>query len=88
MPSSAETEQELHGLSPDAIREAERHLETCGDCSRKVSKYRQLVNRFSNVVVSEAAPPGAECPKDKDVDWHEVAAGMWPELKCFALLRP
>jgi anti-sigma factor RsiW len=86
VPSSGETEQELHGLSPDAVREVERHLETCGDCSRKVSKYRQLVNRFSNVVVSEAAPPGAECPKDKDVDWHEVAAGMWPELKARQLI--
>src|SRR6266481_2680700 len=86
VPSSAGTEQELHGLSPDAIRKAARHVETCGDCSRKVSKYRQLVNRFPNMVVSEAAPPGAECPKDKDVDWHEVAAGLWPELKATQLI--
>jgi anti-sigma factor RsiW len=86
VPSSAESGQELRGLSPDAVREAERHVETCGDCSRKVSKYRQLVNRFSNVVVSEAAPPGDECPKDNDVDWHEVAAGLWPELKATQLI--
>ena len=46
MPSSSETGQELHGLSPDAVREAERHVESCADCSRKVSKYRQLVNRI------------------------------------------
>jgi anti-sigma factor RsiW len=38
------------------------------------------------MVVSEAAPPGAECPKDKDVDWHEVAAGLWPELKAKQLI--
>jgi len=37
-------------------------------------------------VVSEAAPPGAECPKDKDADWHEVAAGLWPELKAKQLI--
>ena len=86
MPSSSESGQEVHGLSPDAVREAERHVESCGIAGRKVSKYRQLVNRFSNVVVSEAAPPGADCPKDQDVDWHEVAAGLWPELKAKQLI--
>jgi anti-sigma factor RsiW len=86
VPSSAETAQELHGLSPDAIREADRHVEICGDCSGKVSKYRQFVNWFSNAVVSEAAPPGAGCPKDEDVDWHEVATGLWPELKATQLI--
>jgi anti-sigma factor RsiW len=86
VPSFGETERELHGLSPNAVREAKRHVETCGDCSRKVSKYRQVVSQLSNMVVSEAAPPGAECPKDKDVDWHEVAAGLWPELKVTQLI--
>ncbi len=83
---SADIGQKPHGLSADAVREAERHIESCGDCSRKVSKYRQLVNRSSNVVVSEAAPPGVDCPKDEDVDWHEVAAGLWPELKAKQLI--
>jgi anti-sigma factor RsiW len=86
VPSSSEGGQELHRLSPGAIREAERHVESCEDCSIKVSKYRQLVNRSLNVVVSEAAPPGADCPKDKDVDWHEVGAGLWPEWKATQLL--
>ena len=80
----ADTRQNPHGLSRDSVREAERHVESCGDCSSKVSKYRQLVNRSSNVVVSEAAPPGADCPKD--IDWHEVAAGLWPELKAKRLI--
>ena len=86
VPSSSETGQEVHGLSPDAVREAERHLQSCGDCSRKVSQYRQLVNRLSNVVVSEAAPPEVDCPEDNDVDWHEVGAGLWPELKATQLI--
>jgi len=83
---SSEGEQQLHGLSADAVREAERHVKSCRDCSGKVSKYRQLVNRSSNVVVSEAAPPGADCPNDRDVNWHEVAAGLWPELKAKQLI--
>jgi anti-sigma factor RsiW len=87
VPSSSETGQEVLGLSLDAVREAERHTESCADCSRKVSKYWQLVNRFSNAVVSEAAPPGVDCLKDEDVDWHEVAAGLWPELKATQLIR-
>jgi anti-sigma factor RsiW len=86
-PSPSETGQELHGLSSDAVREAERHVESCEDCSRKVAKYRQLVNRFSNVVVPEAAPPGVDCPTDKDVDWQEVAAGLWPELRATQLIK-
>ena len=81
---SADTRQDPHGLSRDSVREAERHVESCGDCSSKVSKYRQLVNRSSNVVVSEAAPPGADCPRD--IEWHEVAAGLWPELKAKQLI--
>ncbi len=83
---SADTGQKLHGLSRDSVREAERHAESCGDCGRKVSKYRQLVNRSSNVMVSETALPGADCPNDRDVSWHEVAAGLWPELKAKQLI--
>jgi hypothetical protein len=82
----SEPGQERQGLGPDAVREAERHIESCADCSRKVSQYRQLVNRFPAVVVSEAVPPGPDCPKDSDVDWHEVAAGLWPELKATQLI--
>ena len=86
VPSSLETGQELHELSMDSVREAKRHVHSCEDCSRKVSKYWQLVNPVSNVVVSEAAPPRADCPKDEDVDWYEVAAGLWPELKARQLI--
>jgi anti-sigma factor RsiW len=82
--SSSDAGPEPHGLSLDAIREAERHVKSCPECSAKVSKYRQLVNRSSNVVVSEVAAPGADCPKD--VDWHEVAAGLWPELRAKQLI--
>ena len=86
VPSTSETGQELHRPSPDEVREAERHVRSCTDCSGKVSKYQQLVNRFSSVVVAAAVPPGADCPRDEDVDWHEVAAGLWPELKTKQLI--
>ena len=84
VPWSAETGQELHGLSPEAVHEAEHHAQSCVDCSEKVAKYRQLSGRFSNVAVWAAAQPGADCPKD--IDWYEVAAGMRPEWKARQLI--
>ena len=38
------------------------------------------------MVVPEAAPRGDDCPKDQDVDWHEVAVGLWPEMKARQLI--
>jgi len=81
---SADTGQKPHGLSRDSVHDAERHVESCGDCSKKVAKYRQLLGRFSSVSVSGAAPQGADCPKD--IDWYEVAAGLWPEMKARQLI--
>ena len=86
VPWSSETEQVPHGLSPEAVREAERHVESCGVCSAKVLEYRQLVGRISYGAASQAQPPGADCPKDEDVEWHEVAAGLWPELQARQLI--
>jgi hypothetical protein len=86
VPSPPETGEELRGLSRDAVREAERHVESCHDCRGKVSKYWQLVNRSSNVVVAEAALPGADCSNYRDVDWHEVVAGLRPELEAKQLI--
>src|ERR1051326_3036574 len=75
------------GLSPDFIREVTRHLESCSDCKSKVLKYRELLNGLSNVAGQGLASRGADCPRDKDVDWHEVAAGLWPESKAAQLIR-
>ena len=77
---SSDTGDGPHGLSPDSVREVELHVESCADCAGKVSRYWQLVNGFSKAVVPETARPGADCPRDGDVDWREVASGLWPEL--------
>jgi anti-sigma factor RsiW len=79
-----ESVQDAHGISPAALLSAERHLAVCGDCRRKVAQYRQLVNGTSSMRWSEAPRP--ECPRDEDVDWHEVAAGLWPELRAKQLI--
>ena len=84
VPWSTDTGQELRGLTQEAVREAERHAQSCVDCSKKVAKYRQILDRFSHVAVSKAAPPGADCPKD--IDWYEVAVGVWPESEASKLI--
>ena len=86
VPWSSDSWQVPQELSSEAVREAARHVELCGDCKRKVARYRQLVNRFSNVVISEATSPGPDCPKGEDVEWHKVAAGLLPEFQAKQLI--
>ena len=81
VPSIAQNTLEL---SPEAVLEIQRHVEFCTECSRKVSEYQRVLIGLSNAKVSEAASPGVDCPKD--VDWHEVAAGLWPVLKARQLI--
>ena len=85
VPRSPETETKLH-FSTDALRVAASHAQFCTDCGRKLSKYRRFVSGLASAAVTEATPRGAGCPKDEDVDWHEVAAGLWPEWKSKKLI--
>ena len=84
--SPADSGHTLTGLSPDILREARRHVHACVDCSGKVSRYWQLVHQFSNKAMLGVVQPGPDCPKDNDVDWHEIAAGLWPEMKAGQLI--
>jgi anti-sigma factor RsiW len=81
VPSFSESGEELHGLSPDAIHEARRHADSCEECRRRVSRYRQLVHGLASFAISGAAPRKADCPLDEAADWREVAAGLWPDKK-------
>jgi anti-sigma factor RsiW len=86
VPSCSETGRESPDLSPDVVREAQLHVRSCLDCGKKVWKYWLLANRLS-IVTSEVAPAGRDCPKDDDVNWFELAAGLWPELKAAQLIQ-
>ncbi|HET6176044.1 MAG TPA: hypothetical protein VFE61_03870 [Candidatus Sulfotelmatobacter sp.] len=85
VPSTSESGHRREALSPDVLREAKRHVDSCLACSAKVSKYWQLIHQFSSRGASVTAP-GPECPKENDVDWPEVAAGAWPELRAAQLI--
>ena len=63
-------------FSAETFTAAQQHVASCVDCRERVSKYRQLVKRLSNLTTTVSVPPGPDCPKDDDVDWHELAAGL------------
>jgi len=69
-------------LSVDAVREAARHMLSCEDCGKKLALYRQLIDPQQ----MSSTPQTADCPNDEDVDWYEVSAGLWPELKARQLV--
>jgi len=79
---------ELNALVPvaeeSAAYEAELHVASCAECAAKVAKYRRVMEELSNARVTGGAARGAGCPKD--VDWPEVVAGLWPELKATQLM--
>src|ERR1700747_2224355 len=85
VPSSAKSEEDPHRFSAGVLREAERHVDSCASCQGKVAKCRRLWNRPSNAAESNTGPR-AECTVGPDVDWHEVAAGLWPELRANQLI--
>lgn len=82
VPSPSEGGPELQ-LFPDAAQEIAVHVRSCEDCRNKVRRYQQLVN-LSSQGVSNGTPRGIDCPRD--VDWNEVAAGLWPELRARQLI--
>ena len=85
VPSCAGEGQGASGPPPASIRQAKRHLASCKECQKKVTQYRQLLNPPSNVHTSEATAPQSDCPGD--VEWDEVVAGLWPELRAQQLIN-
>jgi len=86
VPSRSEVAREVPSLSRDDVREAQLHVRSCLECGRRVWKYWLLVNRMS-LVVSQAVPPGPDCPKEDDVSWYELASGLWPEFRAAQLIK-
>jgi len=86
VPSPSETEHESWGLSSGVVREAARHVTSCAECARKVSIYRELLDRFSGVATIETERQRAGCPQAVDVDWRDVAAGRRPDMQARQLI--
>jgi hypothetical protein len=83
VPSCIDDRQGVYRQRSDSLRDAERHVASCAECEGKVEQYRRLVDR-TFVGASAIHAPEAGCPTD--IDWHEVAAGLWPELRTQQLI--
>jgi len=74
------------GLLVGAVRDAENHVQACSDCRTKLAKYRYVLRGLKELSVKEFVSPGDTCPAADDVQWHEVASGLWPEFKARQLI--
>ena len=61
-------------LSEPALREAQRHVESCQDCSRKVQRHKFVQSEILRMRVPKPSPPTPECIGD--AEWLKVAAGL------------
>jgi len=82
VPSHSEAGWKGKIVSPEAAKAALHHVASCHECGEKLWKYWPLVNRSS--VEPGVGLPTAECPRD--VEWYEVALGLWPEGRASQLI--
>jgi CHAT domain-containing protein len=66
-------------LSEDAVREAQRHVESCQNCDRKVQMHRSAQSAISFRAVSGQAGNGPNC--SEETEWVRVAAGLLEEIE-------
>src|SRR5437868_3549676 len=85
VPSSSPTSQARHCLSTHAVHEAEQHVESCASCASSLEQYRQLVHPRAPEV-PETGPQETHCPVGQDINWYEVALGLWPAGKASQLI--
>ena len=72
-------------LSEPALGEAQRHVESCQDCSRKLQRHKFVHSEILRMRVPNPSPPTPECMGD--AEWLEVAAGLVPEAKTRELMK-
>jgi tetratricopeptide (TPR) repeat protein len=72
-------------LSEPALGEAQRHVESCQDCSRKLQRHKFVHSEILRMRVPKPSPPTPECMGD--AEWLEVAAGLLPEAQTRELMK-
>jgi anti-sigma factor RsiW len=78
------------GLSSSAIRDAEEHVRSCAECRTKLARYREVLQHLSGLAVLRFATlddDATVCPNADEVDWNEVASGLWPQFKAQQLIE-
>jgi len=72
-------------LSALDLREAQRHVESCQDCSRRVQRHKFVQSEILRMRVPKPSSPTPECVGD--AEWLKVAAGLLPEAKTRELMK-
>jgi CHAT domain-containing protein/tetratricopeptide (TPR) repeat protein len=72
-------------LSESDLREAQRHVESCQDCSRKLQRHQFVHSEILRMRMPNPSPPSRSCMGD--AEWLEVAAGLLPEAKTRELMK-
>jgi CHAT domain-containing protein/tetratricopeptide (TPR) repeat protein len=72
-------------LSEHALGEAQRHVESCQDCSRKLQMHKSVQSEILRMRAPNPSPPTPECVGD--AEWLEVAAGLLPDAKTRELMK-
>ena len=68
----------------EALGEAQRHVESCLDCSRKVQMHKAVQNEISGMREPGNFPPREGCAEYGE--WIKVAAGVLPQSKSRELI--
>ena len=72
-------------LSEPALGEAQRHVESCQACSRKLQRHKFVHSEILRMRVPKPSPPTPECMGD--AEWLEVTAGLLPEAQTRELMK-
>jgi CHAT domain-containing protein/tetratricopeptide (TPR) repeat protein len=72
-------------LLEQSLREAERHVESCQDCSQKLQMHKSVHSEILRMRAPNPSPPTPECIGD--AEWLDVAAGLYPDEKTRDLMK-
>lgn len=72
-------------LSEEATREAQRHVDSCQDCQRKVQMHKSVQSEIFRRLVPSSASPSQDCIEDSE--WVRVAAGLLSERESRELMK-
>jgi CHAT domain-containing protein len=72
-------------LLGQSLREAERHVQSCPDCSRKLQMHKSVHSEILLMRAPKPQPLTQECIGD--AGWLDVAAGLCPDAKTIELLK-
>jgi CHAT domain-containing protein/tetratricopeptide (TPR) repeat protein len=72
-------------LSEQALGEAQRHVESCQDCIRKVQMHKSVQSEMLRLAAPRIVPAGPDCVDE--TEWLNVANGLLPEAKTRELMK-